>query len=108
MGAAVYEELKFDANGCITNPQLFDYHIPTLKEAPRQTIEFIETPDPIGPFGARGIGEHSVVGVGPAILNAIYDAISVDLFEIPATPDVIKKALAEKAAASKAAALEVA
>jgi CO/xanthine dehydrogenase Mo-binding subunit len=35
MGAAVYEELKFDASGCITNAQLFDYHIPTLKEAPR-------------------------------------------------------------------------
>ncbi|RPJ51798.1 MAG: xanthine dehydrogenase family protein molybdopterin-binding subunit, partial [Chloroflexi bacterium] len=65
MGAAVYEELKFDQNGCITNPQLFDYHIPTLKEAPRQTIEFIETPDPIGPFGARGIGEHSVIGIAP-------------------------------------------
>ncbi|HZU86819.1 MAG TPA: molybdopterin cofactor-binding domain-containing protein, partial [Anaerolineaceae bacterium] len=96
MGAAIYEELKFDDQGRILNPQFFQYHIPTLKEAPRQTIEFVETPDPIGPFGARGIGEHSVVGVAPAILNAIYDAIGVDLFEIPATPDVIKKALAEK------------
>jgi CO/xanthine dehydrogenase Mo-binding subunit len=96
MGGAIYEELKFDAQGCITNPQLFDYHIPTLKEAPRQTIQFVETPDPIGPFGARGIGEHSVVGVAPAILNAIYDAIGVDLFEVPATPEAIKKALAKK------------
>jgi CO/xanthine dehydrogenase Mo-binding subunit len=96
MGAALYEELKFDAEGRITNPQLYQYHIPTLREAPRQTIEFIETPDPIGPFGARGIGEHSVIGVGPAILNAIYDAIGVDLFEIPATPEVIKKALQAK------------
>jgi len=96
MGASLYEELKFDENGRITNPHLFKYHIPTLKEAPRQTIEFIETPDPIGPFGARGIGEHSVIGIAPAIVNAIYDAIGVDLYEIPATPEVIKKALAEK------------
>jgi len=96
MGAALYEELKYDENGCITNPQLFQYHIPTLKEAPRQTIEFLETPDPIGAFGARGIGEHSVIGIAPAILNAIYDAIGVDLYEIPATPDVIKQALAKK------------
>jgi CO/xanthine dehydrogenase Mo-binding subunit len=103
MGAAIYEELKFDKDGCITNPQLFDYHIPTFKEAPRQTIEFIETPDPIGPFGARGIGEHSVIGIAPAILNAIYDAIGVDLYEIPATPEVIKKAIAEKAKQLEAA-----
>ena len=40
MGAALYEELKFDADGRITNPQFFQYHIPTLKEAPNQTIEF--------------------------------------------------------------------
>lgn len=96
MGAAIYEELKFDEQGRILNPQFYQYHIPTYKEAPRQTIEFIETPDPIGPFGARGIGEHSVIGVAPAILNAIYDAIGVDLFEIPATPEVIKQALAQK------------
>jgi CO/xanthine dehydrogenase Mo-binding subunit len=97
MGAALYEELKFDAEGRITNPQFFQYHIPTLKEAPKQTIEFIETPDPIGAFGARGIGEHSVIGIAPAIMNAVYDAIGVDLFEIPVTPEVIKKALAAKA-----------
>ncbi len=96
IGAAVTEELRFDDQGRILNPQFFQYHIPTLKEAPRQTIEFVETPDPIGPFGARGIGEHSVVGVAPAILNAIYDAIGVDLYEIPATPEVIKKALEGK------------
>ena len=95
MGAAIYEELKFDADGRIINPQLYQYHIPALREAPRQTIEFVETPDPIGAFGARGIGEHSVIGVAPAILNAIYDAIGVDLYEIPATPDVIKRALAD-------------
>lgn len=97
MGAALYEELKFDADGRITNPQFFQYHIPTLKEAPEQVIEFIETPDPIGAFGARGIGEHSVIGVAPAIMNAVYDAIGVELFEIPLTPEVIKKALAAKA-----------
>ncbi len=93
IGAALYEEVKFDEEGRITNPQYFQYHIPTYKEAPRQTIEFVETPDPIGAFGARGIGEHSVIGAAPAILNAIYDAIGVDFFEIPVTPDKIKAAL---------------
>ena len=59
-------------------------------------MSFIETPDPIGPFGARGIGEHSVIGIAPAIMNAVYDAIGVDLYEIPVTPEVMKKALAAK------------
>ena len=93
IGAALYEELKFDEEGRIVNPQYFQYHIPTYKEAARQTIEFIETPDPIGAFGARGIGEHSVIGAAPAILNAIYDATGIDFFEIPVTPEKMKKAL---------------
>jgi carbon-monoxide dehydrogenase large subunit len=96
IGAALYEEVVFDENGKITNPQLFKYHIPTYKEVPEQTIEFVETPDPIGPFGARGIGEHSVIGAAPAILNAVYDAIGVDFYEIPITADKIKKALEAK------------
>ena len=93
IGAALYEEVVFDEEGRVTNPQYFQYHIPTYKEAPRQTIDFIETPDPIGPFGARGIGEHSVIGAAPAILNAIQDATGIDFFEIPVTPAKMKKAL---------------
>ena len=93
IGAALYEEVVFDKDGKITNPHYFKYHLPTFKEAPAQTIEFVETPDPIGPFGARGIGEHSVIGAAPAIMNAVYDAIGVDFFEIPLTPDKVKKAL---------------
>jgi len=58
----------------------------------------VETPDGVGPFGARGIGEHPVLGVAPAILNAIYDAIGVDFFYVPVTPDKIKKALEKKKA----------
>lgn len=96
IGAALYEKVEFDKDGKILNPQLFKYHLPTYKEAPEQTIEFIENPGTVGPFGARGIGEHSVIGAAPAILNAIHDALGVDLFEIPATPDIIKKAIADK------------
>ncbi len=93
IGAALYEKVEIDKEGRIINPHYFQYHIPTLKEAPRQTIEFVETPDPIGAFGARGIGEHPVIGVAPAVLNAIYDALGVDFFEIPVTPQKIKHAL---------------
>jgi len=93
IGAALYEKLDFSAEGKILNPHLFKYHLPTYKEAPRQSVEFVETPDAVGPFGARGVGEHSVIGPAPAILNAIRDAVGVDFFEIPVTPEIMKKAL---------------
>ncbi len=96
IGATLYEKVEFDAEGKITNPHLFKYHLPTYKEAPQQTIEFLENPGTIGPFGARGIGEHPVIGPAPAILNAIYDAIGGDFFEIPVTPEMVKQALANK------------
>jgi CO/xanthine dehydrogenase Mo-binding subunit len=96
IGAALYEELEFDGEGRLLNPHYFRYHIPTLKEAPRQTVEFVETPGAIGPFGARGLGEHPVIGVAPAILNAIYDATGIDFYEIPITPARMKEALEAK------------
>ena len=86
IGASLYEELKFDENGKALNPMFRKYKFPTLKNAPKkQTVEFVETPGEIGPFGARGIGEHPLVAVAPAILNGIYDAIGVDFYEIPVT-----------------------
>ncbi len=96
IGATLYEKLEFDKEGRILNPHYFKYHLPTYKEAVPQTIHFIENPGTVGPFGARGIGEHPVIGPAPAILNAIYDAIGVDFFEIPVTPEIIKQALANK------------
>jgi CO/xanthine dehydrogenase Mo-binding subunit len=96
VGATLYEKLEFSEDGKITNPHFFKYHLPTYKEAPRMTVEFVETPDAVGPFGARGVGEHSVIGPAPAILNAIRDAVGIDFFEIPVTPEIMKKALQEK------------
>jgi aldehyde oxidoreductase len=53
----------------------------------------IEDPSPIGPFGAKGIGEQAVIPTAPAILNAIHDAIGVRIRRVPATPDRIRAAL---------------
>ncbi|HPJ72111.1 MAG TPA: molybdopterin-dependent oxidoreductase [bacterium] len=95
IGATLCEELKFDRDGRALNPHFRSYRFPTIKDAPlKQTIRFVETPGEIGPFGARGIGEHPVIGVAPAILNAVYAAVGVDFYEIPLTPDKIKAALA--------------
>ncbi len=96
IGATLYEQLEIDAEGRVLNPHFFQYHIPTLKEAPRQTVEFVETPSAIGPFGARALGEHPVIGVAPAILNALYDAVGIEFHEIPITPQKMKAALVAK------------
>jgi carbon-monoxide dehydrogenase large subunit len=97
IGASLHEELKFAPDGQAVNPHFRQYGFPNIKEMPKKwTVEFVETPEYIGPYGARGIGEHPVIGVAPSILNAIHDAIGVDFYEIPVTPDKILKALAEK------------
>ncbi len=97
LGAALTEELRFADDGTIENPHYNKYHIPKLVDAPeRQTIEFVETPGEIGPFGARGIGEHPLLGVAPAVVNAVADAIGVEFSKIPLTPERIKQALADR------------
>lgn len=98
IGASLYEGIRYDADGVILNPAFARYRFPSIREAPdRQTILCVENPGEIGPFGARGIGEHPVVGVAPAVLNAIYDAIGVDFCEIPVTPDKILAAVGVRA-----------
>ena len=97
MGEALMEEVKFKENGELVNPDLLRYRIPRIEDLPeKQTIKFVETPDAIGPYGARGLGEHPVIGVPPAILNAIYDAIGYDFKEVPVTTEQMKEVLKKK------------
>jgi xanthine dehydrogenase molybdenum-binding subunit len=56
----------------------------------------VETDDPAGPFGAKGIGEPGCVPTAPAIANAIYDAIGVRINDLPITPEKIVAALKQK------------
>jgi CO/xanthine dehydrogenase Mo-binding subunit len=56
-------------------------------------LEFIETNDPTGPFGAKGAGELAMVPTAPAVANAIYDAVGVRIHDLPITPEKVLKAL---------------
>ena len=97
LGAALCEKLCFDGEGKALNPHFRKYRLPALKDAPAcQTIQFLENPGEIGPFGARGIGEHPVIGVAPAILNAVQAAVGEDFYAIPLNPEEIKAALERK------------
>ncbi|MCP4579187.1 MAG: molybdopterin-dependent oxidoreductase [Deltaproteobacteria bacterium] len=77
-------------DGVIQNDNFDRYHMPrTLDVPPIETI-IVEVPDPLGPMGAKGIGELPVVPIAPAVLNAIRDAVGVDLEEIPVRSEDIK------------------
>lgn len=99
IGATLTEKIYFDENGVIKNPHFAKYRFPNISDAPlRQTVEFIETPEDIGPYGARGIGEHPVIGIAPAICAAVYDAIGLETKALPVDKTAILSALAARQA----------
>jgi xanthine dehydrogenase molybdenum-binding subunit len=69
---------------------------------PIHTILLEAAPDPGGPFGAKGVGEDPIVAIGPAIANAVYDAIGVRFRHYPIKPEQVLQALREKRAAAPA------
>ena len=95
IGYALNEDLIYH-NGKLVNGNFLDYKIPTALDIPKIDIQFIETDDPNGPFGAKGLAEPSLIPTAPAIVNAIYDAIGVRFSELPVTQEKIQKALKEK------------
>ena len=78
------------------NPNLHDYRIATALDMPPIETIPVETDDPEGPFGAKGLGEAALITTGPAIANAIDDAVSVRIKDYPITPDKVLRALKEK------------
>jgi aldehyde oxidoreductase len=72
---------------------LHDYLIPTFGDVPPIQSLLIEIPDPEGPFGAKGLGEHVLIPTAPAILNAIRDATGAELTRVPALPHRVLAAL---------------
>ena len=72
---------------------LHDYLIPTIGDMPPVETILIEDESPVGPFGAKGIGEQALIPTAPAILNAIHHATGLRIRRVPATPDRIRAAL---------------
>ncbi|TGQ74260.1 aldehyde oxidase [Mesorhizobium sp. M00.F.Ca.ET.186.01.1.1] len=77
---------------------LHDYLIPTIGDVPPIETILVEVPDPEGPFGAKGLGEHVLIPTAPAILNAIRHATGVLVTKVPATPSRILAAIRDKEA----------
>ena len=75
------------------NPRLSGYRIPTATEMPPIISVWVETDDPRGPYGAKGLGEMGLVPTAAAVSNAIYDATGARLVEIPMTPERVLAAM---------------
>lgn len=95
IGYALMEELVYE-DGTITNGELSNYLIPTSMDVPTIEPIFVESYDPVGPYGAKGIGEPTLIPVAAAIANAIRDATGIRFKELPITPEKIFMALKER------------
>jgi 4-hydroxybenzoyl-CoA reductase subunit alpha len=92
LGEALMEEQEFRL-GVHKTPSMLDYKSPTSMDmCPVETI-LVEEPDPMGPFGAKEVGQGPLLPMPPAVCNAVYDAVGVRIDEIPVTPEKILKAL---------------
>lgn len=80
-------------NGYPVKKRYKDLGLPRAEDTPDYELILIEDPEPIGPYGAKGVSEVATVPVTPAILNAISRAIGVRINKVPATPEVILEAI---------------
>lgn len=98
IGDTIYEEMQMK-RGIVTNPNFTDYRIPSVSEIPK--LEDIESmiagaPHKDGPYGAKGFGEGAMIGMEPAIGNAIYNAVGVRFKDLPISCEGMLKAMKQK------------
>lgn len=94
IGYALFEDLKLE-NGS-TESDFRKYRIAKATDMPKIDTIFVETNDPNGPYGAKGLAEPALTPIAPAIANAIYNAVGIRLKELPMTPEKVLAALKGK------------
>ena len=94
IATVLYEDMRFDEKGKMLNANFSDYKIPTAMDIPDEIVPiFIEVAQPDGPFGARGMGEHTMIPAAPIIANAVEDALGIRIRSLPITAEKIVLAL---------------
>jgi len=89
IGMALYEQVRYDEIGKMATNSFMQYKIPTRKDVGKVRIEFEESFEPTGPFGAKSIGEVVANTPPPAISHAIYNAVGVREHHLPITPEKV-------------------
>jgi len=97
LGQAFYEEVVHDADGRPVAETFLDYLLPTLAELPGEVmLDRTVTPNPWSPLGTKGAGEVGCIGVPPAIVNAVADALRLEdesVLRMPLTPETVWRAM---------------
>ncbi|MBW3575987.1 MAG: molybdopterin-dependent oxidoreductase, partial [Actinobacteria bacterium] len=96
VGQALWEEMAYDGDGVPLTADLASYAMPTAGDLPAFELVAMETPTPVNPLGAKGIGESGAIGSTPAVQNAVVDALAhlgVDHVDLPCTPERVWQAI---------------
>jgi carbon-monoxide dehydrogenase large subunit len=96
LGQALFEGVVYDEIGNLVSGSLMDYALPKAHFLPSYETNRTETPSPLNPLGAKGIGEAATIGSTPAVVNAVVDALShlgVRHLDMPLTSEKIWQAL---------------
>ncbi len=97
LGTAMCEGYMYDEEGHLLNPNFTDNKIPTSLDMPEEMESIaVETPQVDGPFGARGVGEHSMIAICGALGNAIQNAVGADLSHMPIRQEDVWRAMRKK------------
>jgi carbon-monoxide dehydrogenase large subunit len=95
---ALYEQVRYDSDGNPLTGNFMDYGIPSAAEFPSFEVHSTETPTPLNPLGAKGIGEASTIGSTPAVQNAVIDAVAhlgVRHIDLPCTSERVWRAIVD-------------
>jgi CO/xanthine dehydrogenase Mo-binding subunit len=101
IGWALNEEYIYDEQGRMLNPGFLDYRVPVASDLPMIDTVIVEVPNPMHPYGVRGVGEVPIVPPIPAVANAIHAATGLRLTELPMSPPRVLAALDAQAAKSR-------
>jgi carbon-monoxide dehydrogenase large subunit len=97
LATVLYEDMRFDEAGRLLNPNFTDYKIPTAHDIPDEVVPIIvEVPQPDGPFGARGMGEHTMIAAAPMVADAVEDAVGIRFTTMPITAERVALAVARR------------
>jgi 4-hydroxybenzoyl-CoA reductase subunit alpha len=94
-GEVLMEDVVYDADGNILNPNLHDYLLMTIKDAPEIYSGIVDSFEPEGPFGAKEVGEGATLPVLASVAHAIANATGVWIKDLPITPEKILRALSQ-------------
>lgn len=97
IGHTLFEQMVYDSNGQLLNPNLVDYRVPSFGDVPEEfhTI-LVENQDGPGPYGVRGMGEGGLLSVAPSAANAFARATGLRIKNLPMTPERVWRALKQQ------------